>query len=499
MKKAVLLGFLVLLSLAPVRGEDRPLPEGALARMGPGERAGMGAMNAVAFSPDGKLLASGDRENLVTLWEAATGRKVRELRGHTNWIRCLGFSPDGATLASGGTDGTLRLWETATGRELRRFQGHEGEIHALCFFADGKTLASGGQDMTVRLWEVATGRELRRLQGHENRVHGLAVSPDGVTLASGSIDKTLRVWDAASGRALLKLKGHDGDVASVAFSPDGKTVATASDDGTLRLWAAATGRELMKLEGHDGRVLSVAFSPDGGILASAGYDHTVRLWEPATGKELVKLDGHEGPVLSVAFSPDGRRLASGGCDVTCLVWDLGALPGSRETPPALEALWIRLASGDAREAFLAAQALAGGGGRAAAFLGERLVPVDTADPRLLAGLVAGLDDPSFAAREKASDALEALDHQAEAPLRKALSESPSMEVQARGQRLLDGLALPLVKSPEALRGVRAVRVLELLGGPEARAALVRLSKGAPAARLTRRATEALKRLEVSGR
>ncbi|MBW4494057.1 MAG: protein kinase [Oscillatoria princeps RMCB-10] len=279
-------------------------------------------VTSVAFTPDGKILASGSDDDTVRLWDVATGRELRQLSEHGNWVWSVAFSPDGKILASGSEDKTVRLWDVASGRELRQLSEHRSSVWSVAFSPDGKILASGSLDNTVGLWDVASGRELRQLSGHRHSVLSVAFSPDGKILASGSLDNTVRLWDVATGSELRQLSGHGNSVSSVAFSPDGKILASGSQDETVRLWDVATGSELRQLSGHGNDVSSVAFSPDGKILASGSRDKTVRLWDVATGSKLRQLSGYGNCVSSVAFSPDGKILASGSRDKTVRLWDV---------------------------------------------------------------------------------------------------------------------------------------------------------------------------------
>jgi WD40 repeat protein len=278
-------------------------------------------VSSVAFSPDGKTIASASWDNTVKLWDAATGTEINTLKGHSNAVYSVAFSPDGKTIASASDDKTVKLWDAATGKYFTTLKGHSFVVWGVAFSPDGKTIASASWDNTVKLWDAATGTEINTLKGHSNAVYSVAFSPDSKTIASASVDKTVKLWDAATGRYFTTLKGHSDAVYSVAFSPDSKTIASASFDGTVKLWDAATGKYFTTLKGHSDKVLSVAFSPDGKTIASASFDGTVKLWDAATGKEIITLKGHRFWVYSVAFSPDGKTIASASADKTVKLWD----------------------------------------------------------------------------------------------------------------------------------------------------------------------------------
>jgi WD40 repeat protein len=306
-----------------------------------------GAGGPIAYSADGLTVAGGSADRTVRLWDTRTGRHKATLTGHTGEVLSVAFSPDGRTLASacgGGHDaqgkplGTeVQLWDTGTGPTRAILSGHTDWVRSVAFSPDGLTLASGAADKTVRLWDTRTGQTRATLTGHTSWVSSVAFSPDGKVLASGSgvwdqkqlrdVSGEVRLWDTRTGQVRATLRGHTAWVRSLAFSPDGQTLASGGSGGSdaqgkplpgeVQLWDVRTGQARATLRGHPSEVSSLAFSPDGQTLASSsGSDglqtepspEEVRLWDTRTGQLKATLTGHTTRVQALAFSPDGQRV-----------------------------------------------------------------------------------------------------------------------------------------------------------------------------------------------
>ncbi|MBI4781499.1 MAG: NACHT domain-containing protein [Oscillatoriophycideae cyanobacterium NC_groundwater_1537_Pr4_S-0.65um_50_18] len=278
----------------------------------------LGMIFAVALSPDGTLLAIGDAEGGLRLWQVSDGKLVLRLEGHSGWVWAVAFSGEGQTLASCSSDKTIRIWSVSTGDCLQVLHGHTGSVWSVAFSPDGSMLASGGDESSLLLWDRATGTCIHRLQGHQGRILSVAFSPDGSMLASGSADGTIRLWQVASKDCCATLSEHSDYVWSVAFSPDGHHLASGSADRTLKLWLWETGACVQTLQ-HDNRVRSVQFSPDGETLISGSDDQTLRLWQVETGTCINVLRGHTDSVFSIAAAD--QTLVSGSADQTVKLWN----------------------------------------------------------------------------------------------------------------------------------------------------------------------------------
>jgi WD40 repeat protein len=288
-----------------------------------------GRVSSIAFSPDGKTLASASADNKITLWnvENVDTRQAigQPLTGHSDQVNSIAFSPDGKTLASASADGTIIFWDASTHQSLgQAFGNHQGAIFSSVFSPDGMLLASAGEDATIVLWEVATRQPVGEpLSEHTGDIISLAFSPDGRLLASGGRDNNIILWDLSTGE-FFHLRGHSGTVNGLAFSPDGQTLISGSGDSTVIVWDVARRRRIgQPLTGHSSRVNSVAFSPDGETLASGSFDSTIILWDLNANQSMAAtLTDDSSRVNSVAFSPDGKTLASGHRDSNIYLWDV---------------------------------------------------------------------------------------------------------------------------------------------------------------------------------
>lgn len=280
------------------------------------------AVAGVAFSLDGRYLASGSADSTVRVWEVASGELLLTLGGDGGPVSCVAFSPDGRWLASGSADNVIRIWDAASGALVRTLSGHAALVSALAFGPNGRQLVSGGADNTVRLWDVVTWAPVHTYRGHTGKVSSVAFSPDGERIASGSWDQSVRVWRTDSvevaGQTLpLSTDGLFDDV-TVTFSTDGRFLVAGSRDKTVRLWETRRFTEVRRLTGHQDAVVALAVSADGRLLASAS-DSTIRVWDVETGDSLQVARGHTGQIYGVAFSPEGF-LASGAQDASVRLW-----------------------------------------------------------------------------------------------------------------------------------------------------------------------------------
>jgi WD40 repeat protein len=486
----------------------------------------LGFVNALAFSRDGKNLYSMGAEGAFIDWKLSTDGKPGATKLDAKPKKFGTFSPDGKlTVAVELEDNpkaarpwplSARLLDTQTGKEIR-FLGkdypyqvafsRDNKLLALATFQQGNESPNG-----ISVIDVPSGKQLHRFKGSDKRgFMVLAISPDGKKLAAGTWEEKphFHLWDLDTGK---KVPSCDPDhwVGSIVFSPDSRLVALGSGgdhSNCVSVWEVATATRVHLFDKQPNAMVA-AFSSTGRYLATGGNagslvqirkpeENMVRVWELTTGKQAAEFAGHHSGVTALAFAPDGRTLASGGGDSQILLWDLpDRRTDSRRpillTKEELETRWNDLASADAAKAFKTIAELAAAGDAAVRFLKGRLAPVPHADPaqaRRALELVADLNSDKFTVRQKAATDLEQLGSIATGALRKALTDSPTLETRRRVEQILAGLDQK--EASGWLPVSRALEVLELVGSTQAREVLRDLAQGDPAARQTREAKAAL--------
>jgi len=283
-----------------------------------------GAVNGVAFSPDGTIIASVSKgDNIIKLWDAQNGTLLNTLKGHSGAVNSVAFSPDGTIIASRSRK-IIKLWDVQNGILMRTIQAQKNyKVTSVTFSPDGTMIASGSWGI-IKLWNTKNGTLMRTIQqAHKFYVFSVAFSPDGTMIASGGQkDGIIKLWNTKNGTLLRTLKGHKYDISSVVFSPDGSMIASGSKDDTIKLWDTKNGILLRTLKGHKHDVISLAFSPEGSMIASGSKDDTIKLWDTKNGILLRTLKAHKSYVSSVAFSPEGTMIVSGSWDRTIKIWDV---------------------------------------------------------------------------------------------------------------------------------------------------------------------------------
>lgn len=313
------------------------IPSGKVVHTFPVDKNGV---NSVAFSPDDKILATGGLVNEVILWDAETGKEIRQLKGHAKRVLTVAFSPDGKTVVSAGDSGVVRVWEASSGREIQQLTGHSDGVEFAAFSPDGKWIATASWDSTIRVWDTKTWESVATIPG-QAAYYCLAFSPDSQMLLAGDSGGRVVLWDVAEQTTAFSTAAHTETVYGVAFSPNGREFASVSFDKTLKLWATEERKlvaSLPKAEDFETleAILSVATSPDGKLVASTHEDRTIRLRDAKSGSLLRSFLGHEDVTSAIVFSPDGKLLASAGYDHEVKLWDVSQgeqTSGTSDAPP----------------------------------------------------------------------------------------------------------------------------------------------------------------------
>jgi RNA polymerase sigma factor (sigma-70 family) len=514
------------------------------------ESAGDSVVDQILVTPDGTRVVTRGQNGDAHLWDGMTGAHLRHIAA--TWQRGVALSPDGKFLTWPVADESvkypdpaqknmihtgsrLKVYDLDADRFVERYPGFKGDAQALAFPPDGKTLVTVDYGHgVIRVWDVAAGKELRSFsilreneKTRRNYVWSTSLSPDGATLAvtyqpandMGIVQShAVRLYDVATGTERHELSGHMYYVGSPAFSPDGKLVITASPalsdffqkqlklpPNQVFVWDVSTGRRVPQLpDGLPTGASVVSFSPDGRTLAlSRGVDFggvaelpekagTVRLYEVATWTVRAEFRGGQGRVTALAFDSIGRLLV-GGVDTTVLAWN--TRPPHVATSVSLESAWNDLATREAAQSFKSEGRFLAVPADTVKFFDEKIKPVEKVDPKLIQRWLADLGSDAFAVRETASKELDKFGHQARPYLEEAMKSAKSAEVRERVKKILEQQQAAVI-TPEQLRQLRAVGVLEQIGDGESKSLLKKWANGPAGAMLTMESAAASKRLEA---
>ncbi len=502
-------------------GKEHPTPAGA-----------SGAVSHLTVASDGRTVATAGADGLIRLWDATTQEERKQLVKSEEqsqravrcvlksaWFKGLEFSADGkAILAYDNSGMAPALWEVASGRLLR--QEKEPEDCDSAIAPDGRTVARQFRDGTVSLRDMATGKQQGRLHQpgfDEGYAYGAtAFAPDCrrfVMVACRprrdlftSEEFTVWQWDLLTSRALPAFAAVHERLHAVAFSPDGRIMAGLSAketpagrgaEGPIYLWETTTGKLCRTLTQPVNPLCFLAFCPDGRRLVTGSEDGFIRVVDLATETLVGQLEGHRGSVTALRFSPDGKTLFSASADSTVLLWDMTQLLSKEAAPewsPAeLNDCWTDLADTDPGKAYSALRKLVSAPKQGVPLLGGKLKPIASPQAQQVRDWIADLGSDDYETREIATRELARLGETAEPALSNAVIGNVPLETHRRLEALLK--PLQRIPPPEALRLMRAVQVLELIGNEEARAVLQSLAKGAAGARQTCDAQESLVRLQ----
>lgn len=280
-------------------------------------------IGSLAYSPDGRVLASSSDDSRIRFWDL-DGQNLYTIQGYLNMIHTLDLSPDGNYLACGSEDKKVRLWDHHTGELIKVWDDHQSLVWRVAFSPDGRSLATCSHDKVVRVWAIPSGEERYQLPSNGGRTYALTYNPDGCRLTTGDQDGNLTFWDAESGHRQQTFR-HSAPICQVAFDPDGQHVAVVCFDQRIYIWNIESGRCVQTLPGHENEVWALAYSSDGRYLVSGSDDCTVRIWDADAGKCIYILDNHTGWVQALAFNHAGDLLVTGSQDKSIGLWDVTPL------------------------------------------------------------------------------------------------------------------------------------------------------------------------------
>jgi hypothetical protein len=495
---------------APASPKPGALPAGAIRQLGEVRFPNVGHVIGLAFSPDGKQLVAGSWDASVTVWDVATGKEIRQLTGHEGTVRAFVYSPDSKLLITQGRDRTIRVWDAATGKPLRQLT-MPAPMGRSVLSPNGKLLwADTGKEIVA--WDVMTGKELCRLAAEERPGRmTVGFTPDSKEVVIAAVWEgtgTIVFRDALTGKKLRELESPAAREVRYGLSyalGDRKLLLGGWSGLYLHDLETGRARKVADSKAIGGGLL--AFSPNAKMFAATDSSGVIHVWETATLQARCRFQGAEPGTIPLAFSLDGTTLASGSTDISVLLWDLagtktGRVPTGELLTKDLEAAWADLANSDAANAYLAMGRLLSQPRASVAFLKAQIKPAGPAvEKALLEKLFQELASEQFTIREKASAELGKLGDLAEPALRKALESTSTLEVRQRVEKLLrriedfDGNL-----SPERLRLLRAVEIVETIQSTEAADLLKTWAGGAAGALLTRQAQLALRKPgDVGGR
>jgi hypothetical protein len=479
-------------SSAPSRKEARELPDGCLRQLGEVRVLGGGHVLALAFAPDGKTLVAGSWDSKLYMWDVSTGKELRRVSADNGLVNAVAFSRDGATLATNGQGGRLRLWQGTTGKLQPR------QCLDLVFGAilapNGKLLAAQGR-MGLYVWDLTTGKSVQGNGSFETPIGFTRDSKKVICRSFRGPTSVVIFRDAATGKEVGQVATGQDSFGPDTLAPNGTTLPFTRGPN-LYLYDLGTSkiRQQARPSGVSFPIESLAFSANGKMLAFQGSDEIIHVWETISLQERCRFQGRQTGRVPLAFSPDAAILASGSADSTVLLWDLGRTGSGRVAtgaaePKELAGLWQDLASADAARAYRAMMRMRASPSTTLTFLKKQLPPAaEKIDVAKLERLLRDLSSDKFSVREKASKEMAQFSEASEPLLRKALAKNAPLEMRRRVERVLDRIEQERSHpSVDHLRIIRAVEVVQTIGGPAARELLASWGQGTPAVVLTREA------------